>query len=89
MGDIIAVKTIILTHKAAKDLDALPAVARHSITEALAAYASEGRGDVKKLSGREGFRLRVGEYRVIFGDDGETILAVYIGRRTSSTYART
>ena len=81
-------KTIVLTHKAAKELDALPAATRHSVTEALSAYAIDGRGDVKALSGREGRRLRVSEYRVIFDDDGETILAIYIGRRGTTTYAR-
>ena len=81
-------KTIVLTHKAAKDLDALPADARYSITEALSAYAIDGRGDVTALAGRDGRRPRVGEYRVIFDDDGTTILAIYIGRRGTTTYAR-
>lgn len=81
-------KTIVFTHKAAKELDALPADARHSITEALSAYALDGRGDVKALAGREGRRLRIGDYRVIFDDDGATILAIYIGRRGTTTYAR-
>jgi mRNA interferase RelE/StbE len=81
-------KTIVLTHKAAKELDALPANARHAVSEALSAYAIDGRGDVKALAGREGRRLRVGEYRVIFDEDGATILAIYIGRRGTNTYAR-
>jgi mRNA interferase RelE/StbE len=81
-------KTIVLTRNAARDLDAIPAQPRHSIAEALAAYAVEGSGDVKKLSGRDGYRLRVGDHRVIFDDDGATILAVYIGRRTTTTYSR-
>jgi hypothetical protein len=42
-------KTIVLTRNAARDLDAIPAQPRHSIAEALAAYAVEGSGDVKKL----------------------------------------
>ena len=81
-------KTIVLTHKAAKELDALPANARHAVSEALSAYAIDGRGDVKALAGREGRRLRVGEYRVIFDEDGATILAIYIGRRATTTYKR-
>jgi mRNA interferase RelE/StbE len=82
-------KTIVLTHRAAKELDALQTEARAAIAEALSAYAVDGRGDVKKLRGREGFRLRVGDYRVIFDDDGATILAIHIGRRTTTTYSRT
>jgi mRNA interferase RelE/StbE len=81
-------KTIVLTHRAARDLDALPADARRAVTEALADYAVTGRGDVKRLTGREGFRLRVGRYRVIFDDDGATILAIHIGKRETTTYKR-
>jgi mRNA interferase RelE/StbE len=81
-------KTIIFTTAAARQLDALPAVARTEISEALAHYAVEGIGDVKRLSGRDGFRLRVGAYRVIFDEDAATILAVYVGRRATTTYKR-
>ena len=82
-------KTIVFTHKAAKDLDALPADGRFAVTEALSLYAVSGRGDVLKLGGRDGYRLRVGSYRVIFDDDGVTILAIYVGRRSTHTYSRT
>ena len=81
-------KTIVFTHKAAKEMDALSEESRFAVSEALSGYAVSGRGDVKKLSGREGYRLRVGVYRVIFDDDGVTILAIYIGRRATTTYAR-
>jgi mRNA interferase RelE/StbE len=81
-------KTIILTHAAAKDLDALTSDARGAVVDALHAYAIDGRGDVKRLSGRDGFRLRVGRYRVIFAEDATTILAVYVGKRQTTTYRR-
>lgn len=81
-------RTIVLTHRAAKDLDDLPADVRHSLTEALAAYAVTGHGDVKRLAGRDGFRMRVGRYRVIFDDDGVTILAIYFGKRETTTYRK-
>ena len=48
--------------------------------------AIDGRGDVKRLQGRDGYRLRVGRYRVLFGDDGVTVLAVHIGTRQTTTY---
>ena len=82
------VKTLVLTRSAAKDLDALPPDARDQVTDGLNAYAMTGQGDVKKLSGREGYRLRIGAYRVIFGEDDTTILAIYIGRRSTTTYGR-
>ncbi len=81
-------KTIVLTHRAAKELDNLPADARMAVTTALSDYAVSGAGDVKALSGRAGYRLRVGRYRVIFADDGVTILAVYVGKRETTTYRR-
>jgi mRNA interferase RelE/StbE len=88
-SDIIAVKTIVFTKAAARDFDALPFQAREAVTLALTTYAIEGRGDVKKLTGRDGFRLRVGDYRVIFNEDQTTILAIFVGRRSTTTYRRT
>ncbi len=81
-------KTIILTLSAAKDLDVLPRDAREQVEEGLNRYAMTGRGDVKALQGRNGYRLRIGSYRVIFDQDGTTILAIYIGRRATTTYKR-
>lgn len=81
-------KTIILSAAAARDLDALPEDARTAVSQALIDYAMTGKGDVKKLVGREGFRMRVGRYRVLFDEDQETILAIYIGKRDTTTYRR-
>lgn len=81
-------KTIILTHAAAKDLDSLPGDVREQVSDAVAGYATTGRGDVKKLAGRDGYRMRVGRYRVIFAEDAETILAIYVGKRETTTYSK-
>lgn len=81
-------KTIILTHSAAKDLDKLAADARSQVNAGIEAYAMTGSGDVKALSGRDGYRLRIGRYRVIFDEDQNTILAIYIGKRETTTYSR-
>jgi mRNA interferase RelE/StbE len=81
-------KTIIYTHSAVKDLDALPEGARESVIEGLSRYAITGQGDVKKMSGREGYRLRIGAYRIVFNEDAVTVLAIYIGRRSTTTYRR-
>jgi mRNA interferase RelE/StbE len=51
-------------------------------------YAMTARGDVKRLQGRDGYRLRIGRYRVIFDEDQHTILAIYIGKRETTTYRR-
>jgi len=79
-------KTIVLTAAAAKQFDALPDDAKAQISTDLDAYAMTGQGNVKRLSGRDGFRLRSGRYRVLFAEDQTTVLAVYIGKRETTTY---
>jgi len=79
-------REITFTAAAARQLDALPARPRGAIFEALCDLAVTGRGDVKALQGRDGYRLRVGQYRVIFDADAVTILAIQVGRRVSTTY---
>jgi mRNA interferase RelE/StbE len=69
-------------------LGALPRDAREQVEAGLHRYAMTGQGDVKALRSRDGYRLRVGSYRVIFDEDATTILAIYIGRRATSTYKR-
>ncbi len=81
-------KTVILSASAARDLDNLPSDARTQVSQGLERYAISGSGDVKKLSGRDGYRLRIGRYRVLFDEDATTILAIYIGKRETSTYHR-
>lgn len=81
-------KTIIFTYRASKGLDRLPDDIQKRVTDALVEYAMHGNGDIKQLSGRPGYRLRVGSYRVIFSEDQTTILAIYIGTRSTDTYKR-
>jgi len=38
----------------------------------------EGIGDVKRLSVREGYRMRVSASRVLFDRDPKVILAIYV-----------
>ena len=45
-------------------------------------------GDVKKLAGLGGYRLRIGAYRVIFDENTTTILALHVSRRSTTTYGR-
>lgn len=47
-----------------------------------------GEGDVKALQGRDGYRLRISSYRVIFDEDAMTILAIYIGHQATTTCKR-
>jgi mRNA interferase RelE/StbE len=54
---------------------------RGRIDKRLTEFASTGHGDVKRLKGREGSRLRVGGWRVIFYEDQETIVVAAVGHR--------
>ena len=63
-------KTIVFTHKAAKELDALPADARHSVTEALAPTRSMAAATSRRWSAAMAAGCGVGDYHVIFDDDG-------------------
>jgi mRNA interferase RelE/StbE len=51
------------------------------IGKKLEAFAATGHGDVKKLKGRAGARLRVGDWRVIYYEEAETIIVVAVGHR--------
>jgi mRNA interferase RelE/StbE len=79
-------KTIVFSKVAAKQYDRLALDDQDRILAALIAYAGDGRGDVKALGGRPGYRLRVGTFRVIFDEDQTTILAIEILRRSTTTY---
>jgi mRNA interferase RelE/StbE len=61
---------------------------REQVEAGLHRYAMTGQGDVKALQGRNGWRLHIGSHRVIFDEDASTILAIYIGRRATTTYKR-
>ncbi|PTM61069.1 ParE-like toxin of type II ParDE toxin-antitoxin system [Phreatobacter oligotrophus] len=49
----------------------------------LAAFPEQLAPQVKRLQGRPGFRLRVGDWRVIFDDNGNVLDVLAIGPRGS------
>ena len=54
---------------------------RQRIRAKLDVFAASGQGDVKKLKGQAGARLRVGDWRVIFYEDDEQIIIAAVGHR--------
>ena len=54
---------------------------RRRIEAKLAIFAETRQGDVKRLKGRAGARLRVGDWRVIFYIEGGTIVVAAVGNR--------
>jgi len=58
---------VILEKRAAKYLKGLDAMMQRRISEALRDLANEPPvGDIVKLQGRDGYRRRVGDYRIVF-----------------------
>ena len=69
---------LILTPRAHADIRSLPAAVRRAVGFALYQLQLDpSSGDVKKLAGSPYFRLRVGDYRVIYAiDHGKVIITV-------------
>lgn len=75
---------VLILPRAKKQLARLPVEARQRIYDAIRALGSEPRRvNSKKLKGRSGYRLRVGDYRVIYtiDDDKLVITIVWAGQR--------
>ena len=75
---------ILILRRAQKELAQLPKQEYERIKEAVENLSNEPRPQgCKKLSGREGWRIRVSDYRVIYEiDDTKQILTVlHIGHR--------
>ena len=74
-------KEIAFTPAATRQWQKLPLNIRGRIDGKLTVYATNGSGDVKRLKGRTGCRLRVGDWRVIFIEDNASIVIVAVGNR--------
>ena len=54
---------------------------RKRIDAKLIVYATNGSGNVKRLRGAAGCRLRIGDWRVIFIEDARSITVIAVGNR--------
>ncbi len=73
-----------LTQTAQKQLDKLPGKAADVLIKAIAALAHTPRpAGCKKLKGRDGYRIRKGNYRIIYDvhDKIITVIIIAIGNR--------
>ncbi len=63
-------REVLLSSEASKEFSRFDEETRNRIRKALLRFSEGGRGDVKRLKGVRGgpdlFRLRVGNYRVVF-----------------------
>ena len=74
-------KDISFTATATRQWLKLSADIRKRIDAKLTVYATNGSGDVKRLKGRAGCRLRIGDWRVIFIEEKASIIIVAVGNR--------
>ena len=77
-------KRVVYTHTALKTLSRMPTNTARLIRSKIEQYASDPSSlarNVVKLQGREGYRLRVGDWRVIFDDEGAVLQILQIGPR--------
>ena len=74
-------KPVTFTPTATRQWVKLSADIRKRIDAKLTIYAANGSGDVKRLKGRGGCRLRVGDWRVVFIEESASIIIVAVGNR--------
>jgi mRNA interferase RelE/StbE len=74
-------RSIVFTPAAVRQWTKLSAAVRARLRTRLEAFAATGHGDVKALKGRAGMRLRVGDWRVIFYEEGDAVVVVAVGHR--------
>jgi mRNA interferase RelE/StbE len=74
-------KAIAFTSTATRQWFKLSADIRKRIDAKLMAYATKASGDVRRLKGTQGCRLRIGDWRVIFIEDARSITVVAVGHR--------
>lgn len=75
---------LLIKPSAVKDLEAVPVKDRRKVAAKIQTLAADPRPPgYEKLSGQERYRLRQGDYRVVYAiDDAEhTVLVVKIGNR--------
>jgi len=76
---------IVFTQRALRDLDTIDTNTQQRIALKLKEYAYEPRKYARKLSHAKigTYRIRIGDYRVIFDIDDATIVILRIGHRSS------
>ncbi|HEX8503256.1 MAG TPA: type II toxin-antitoxin system RelE/ParE family toxin [Pyrinomonadaceae bacterium] len=76
--------SVLILRRAQKELASLPKVDYVRVRDAVSALADDPRPTgCKKLVGREGWRIRSGDYRVIYeiDDAEEKVTVLHIGHR--------
>jgi mRNA interferase RelE/StbE len=75
---------VVFRSSAAKELRKLPAPARKQVSEAIDSLAADSRPQgVRKMAGADAWRIRIGDYRVVYSiaDQQLMIEIIKIGNR--------
>ena len=78
-------RRIIYNTRASRALRSMPSDIAARIRSKIEQYAEDPASlsaNVRRLQGRPGYRLRVGDYRVIFDEDGAVLDILDIGHRS-------
>jgi mRNA interferase RelE/StbE len=79
-------KEIAYSKQSIRTLRRIPANEAARIQSKIRQYAEDPKSqaaNVKKLQGRDGYRLRIGDWRVIFDEDHMVLAIINIGARGS------
>ena len=79
--DIATMAQIVFAPTAMRQWLKLSPDVRERIRKKLNVLAASGHGDVKKLRGQGGSRLRVGDWRVVYYEEAGTIVVAGVGHR--------
>ena len=78
--------TVRILRRAQKELASLPDETLERLVEAIRGLGEDPRpAGCRRLSGRGGWRIRAGDYRVIFevDDSAQTVTVLHVGHRRS------
>ena len=71
---------VLIRSSAEKEMDALPRAAHARIAAKISSLAGNPRlSGCKKLTGADGYRIRVGDYRVIYTVEDKIVLVTVVG----------
>ena len=77
----MVMERVTYTKTAIKALQKIPTKDRDAIMDKVKAYAETGVGDVKALKGSDMYRLRHGNWRAIFTQDGTVLAVLNVAKR--------
>jgi mRNA interferase RelE/StbE len=75
---------VLILPRAQKELSELPDLAYARVRDAISSLSQDPRPpQCSKLTGREGWRIRVGDYRIVYkiDDDTKTVTVMHVGHR--------